>query len=82
MSAFSTAERADFVAKGWAEADGSYPIRTGHPEDIRNAVSDYNRSNGSATDKAHIIARARSMGRIDLLPNSWVEYNYRRIGHR
>lgn len=65
----SAAGRRREAANGEAEPDGSYPIRSA--QDVRNAVNDYNRSNGTAKDKAHIIARARAIGAEDALPDDW-----------
>lgn len=53
-----------------SEPDGSYPIETA--KDVRDAVDDYNRSNGTPTDKAHIIARARAIGAESALPDGWI----------
>lgn len=57
------------AAAAGAEPDGSYPINV--PKDVTDAVDDYNRSNGTPADKAHIIARARAIGATDKLPAGW-----------
>lgn len=65
----SAAGRRREAANGEAEADGSYPINSAH--DVRAAVDDYNRSNGTPKDRAHIIARARAIGAEGMLPADW-----------
>ncbi len=57
------------AASGEAKKDGSYPIKTA--KDVENAVKDWNRSGGSASDKKHIIARAKAIGATDSLPDDW-----------
>lgn len=75
----SAAGRRREAANGEAESDGSYPIRTAR--DVRNAVNDYNRSNGTAKDRAHIISRARAIGAEDELPDSWRKSLNEEISH-
>ena len=66
---YSTEERKGMADKGEALPDGSYPIKTA--KDVENAVADFGRANGSATDKAHIVARAKAIGCEDCLPDDW-----------
>lgn len=67
--AFSAAERDKLAKSGAAKSDGSYPIETAG--DVANAVKDFGRANGSASDKAHIVARAKAIGATDKLPDGW-----------
>jgi hypothetical protein len=66
---FAAAEREKDAASGIAMRDGSYPIE--RPEDVENAVRDYNRSGKRPEVKAHIIARAKAIGAEDMLPEDW-----------
>ncbi|MDE1971399.1 MAG: hypothetical protein KGI50_07540 [Patescibacteria group bacterium] len=65
---FSRKKRKALAKKGYAMADGSYPIVTSG--DLENAVQAYGRSPDQAT-KNHIIKRAHALGRTDLLPDKW-----------
>jgi HK97 family phage prohead protease len=80
--AFTTDERIAAAKKGQAIPirdssgkiiGGRYPIITA--EDLSNAVSAYGRGGssggGTAEIKRHIIKRARALGRMDLIPDSW-----------
>lgn len=66
---FSADERQSAANSGAALPDGSFPIKSA--EDVKNAV----RLVGKATDptkaKAHIIARAKSIGAAGELPDDW-----------
>lgn len=66
---YSDDERKKMAESGEAKSDGSYPIKTA--ADVSNAVNDFNRSNGSASDKKHIIDRAKAIGATDKLPADW-----------
>ena len=66
---FSTKEREKLADQGAARPDGSYPIKSA--KDVENAVKDFGRANGSAADKAHIIARAKAIGAETSLPDDW-----------
>ena len=68
---YSDDERKDMASKGEAKKDGSYPIKTA--TDVANAVKDWNRSKGSASDKRHIVKRAKAIGKeaTDNLPADW-----------
>jgi hypothetical protein len=68
---FSDEKRKKLAESGAAKPDGSYPIETA--KDVENAVKDFGRSNGSASDKAHIIARAKAIGAEASLPDDWVD---------
>ena len=67
---YSDEERKQGAKEGWAKKDGSYPIKTA--TDVANAVKDWFRSKGSASDKRHIIKRAKAVeGGTDQLPTDW-----------
>jgi hypothetical protein len=66
---FTEADRKELAASGHAKSDGSYPIVTS--SDVTAAVNDFNRSNGTPSDKAHIISRAEAIGAADNLPDDW-----------
>ena len=66
---YSTEQRGKMADKGQAKDDGSYPIKT--RADVSNAVRDFGRAKGSASDKAHIKARAKAIGAEDALPDDW-----------
>ncbi len=67
---YSDDERKQGAKEGWAKKDGSYPIKTA--KDVANAVKDWIRSKGSASDKRHIIKRAKAVsGGTDELPPDW-----------
>jgi len=57
--------------KGEALPDGSYPIR--NVSDLKNAIRAYGRAKESdrAKVKRHIMKRARTLGRSDLIPDNW-----------
>lgn len=66
---YSQAQRNEMAANGHAKPDGSFPIET--REDVINAVHDWGRAGSSASDKTHIIKRARAIGALDALPDDW-----------
>ena len=66
---YSAEERKQGAKEGWAKKDGSYPIKTA--DDVANAVKDWIRSKGSASDKRHIIKRAKALKATDKLPSDW-----------
>ena len=57
--------------KGQALPDGSYPIR--NIKDLKNAIQAYGRSKPSkrAKVRAHIMKRAKALGRADLIPDTF-----------
>lgn len=57
---FSTARRNKLAATGAAMPGGRYPITSG--EDVKNAISDYNRTGQSPAVAAHIRSRAKALG--------------------
>ncbi len=67
---YNTEQRKELAAKGHAMADGSYPIADA--ADLSNAIHAIGRGSGShAAIKAHIIKRAKAMGKTDMLPEDW-----------
>ena len=68
--AFSDETRQEMAESGGALPDGSYPIKT--ESDLRNAVSAYGRASDKKAAKAHIIKRARELGKENLIPANWV----------
>ena len=66
---FSDDERQQAADRGQALPDGSFPIKS--VEDLKNAIQAIGRAKDPAKAKAHIKARARALGRSDLLPDSW-----------
>lgn len=71
-SPVSTAERKKMAKTGVALDDGSFPI----PDvlHLKNAIRSYGRANEKdrAKVRRHIIRRARALGRVDLVPQSWL----------
>jgi len=63
------ASRRRLAKKGQARPDGSFPIP--NVAYLKKAIQAYGRANDKAAAKAHIIARAKALGRTDLLPDSW-----------
>jgi hypothetical protein len=65
----SMATRERMAEAGTAMPDGSYPIANG--ADLRNAIQSVGRAKDYEKAKAHIISRARSLGMMEMLPESW-----------
>jgi hypothetical protein len=63
------ASRRRLAKKGQARPDGSFPIP--NVAYLKKAIQAYGRANDKAGAKAHIISRAKALGRTDLLPDSW-----------
>lgn len=63
--------RRRLAREGKALPDGSFPIR--NITDLRNAVRAYGRSKPGSRGRVrkHIMRRARSLRRIDLIPDKW-----------
>ncbi len=66
---FSTDSRKNLAKSGKAMPDGSYPIVT--VQDLQNAIQAFGRATNKAAVKAHIMKRAKALGRTDLIPDSW-----------
>jgi DNA-binding ferritin-like protein len=66
--------RKDLAKSGKALPDGSYPIR--NVSDLKKAIRAYGRSNPSdrAKVRKHIVKRAKSLGKPELIPSNWKEY--------
>ena len=67
---FSQDQRDHLASTGAALPDGSFPIQNGG--DLENAIHAVGRAKDSARAKAHIIARAKSLGLTSKLPDDWV----------
>ena len=67
---FTAAEREKDAKSGAAMKDGSFPIE--NAEDLANAVKAYGRAKNKTAAKRHIIARAKALGKTDMLPDGWV----------
>jgi len=67
----STKTREKLAKEGKALPDGSYPIR--NIEELKDAIQAYGRSKPSkrAAVRRHIMKRARSLKRADLIPEKW-----------
>ncbi len=66
---YTRARRMDYAKRGLALPDGSYPIRD--VGDLRNAIQAYGLGKDREAAKRHIMKRARSLGRTDLIPDNW-----------
>lgn len=66
---FSDERREDLAKRGMALPDGSYPIE--NEEDLKNAIQAYGRAKDKEAAKAHIMKRARALGKEDLIPQNW-----------
>lgn len=67
--AFTDKEREDAADTGAALPDGSFPIK--NEQDLKNAVQAHGRAKDKDKAKAHIIARAKTLGATHLLPGDW-----------
>jgi hypothetical protein len=69
---FSTDERKRLAKSGIALPDGSYPIP--NAASLQDAIQAYGRSNPGdrARVRAHIIKRARALGKTSLIPEGWM----------
>jgi hypothetical protein len=66
---FTDEQREAAAASGEAMEDGSFPIKT--KADLENAIHAFGRAKDKAKAKAHIIARAKSLGCADMIPEGW-----------
>jgi len=66
---FTSEQRSDMAEEGEALPDGSYPID--NEEDLKNAIQAFGRAKDPKAAKAHIIMRARALGKMDMLPEDW-----------
>jgi hypothetical protein len=67
---FTSDQRNSLASTGAALPDGSFPIVT--RSDLSNAIHAIGRAKDPAKAKAHIIARAKTLGATDTLPDGWV----------
>ncbi len=73
---FSSKERDQLASTGAALPDGSFPIKS--VQDLKNAIHAIGRAKDPAKAKAHIIARAKSLGATSELPDGWVSKRHER----
>lgn len=66
---FSSHERQHDAGTGAALPDGSFPIE--NEQDLKNAIHAIGRAKDPAKARAHIEARAKSLGLTHLLPDGW-----------
>lgn len=66
---YSDKERQMLARRDMALPDGSFPIVT--VADLRNAIQSVGRASNYQRARNHIIRRAESLNRIDLLPEEW-----------
>lgn len=66
---FSDEQRQEQAKKGNALPDGSYPIV--NETDLKNAIQAYGRAKDKDKAKAHIVKRAKGLGKEDLIPENW-----------
>lgn len=66
---FSEFQRKKAADDGDAMSNGSFPIE--NKSDLANAVQAYGRAKDKAAAKRHIIKRAKALGAVDSLPESW-----------
>lgn len=69
MVDFTDQQRQNLADKGQAMPHGGYPIR--NKQDLARAVLALGRAKNPAAAKAWIIKRARALGAVDMLPDSW-----------
>ena len=65
----NTEQRRAMAEAGTAMPDGSFPIA--NVTDLHNAIHTIGLANHPEAAKEHIITRARALGAIDQLPESW-----------
>ncbi len=71
LRSFDPKERDRLAKKGMALPDGSFPIE--NSRDLKNAIWAYGRSSKEKREevKAHIIKRAKELGKEDMIPDIW-----------
>ena len=65
---YDTEQRKEMAAKGFALADGSFPIA--NLKDLKNAIMAYGRAKDQARAAKFIAKRAKALGAEDLIPDS------------
>jgi len=68
---FSDRRRKELAHDKKAMPDGSFPIES--EEDLKNAIQAVGRAKDYDKAKAHIISRAKAMGKTSLLPDDWTK---------
>jgi hypothetical protein len=71
---YSDKQREAMQSSGEAMEGGGYPIKT--VADLKNAIQAIGRAKDRAATVAHIIARAKKLGREDLIPDSFKEVKH------
>lgn len=66
---FSEERRSELAKGGMALPDGSYPIE--NESDLKNAIQAFGRAKDKEAAKAHIMKRAKALGKEDLIPENW-----------
>lgn len=66
---FTEKQRDKLASEGKALPDGSYPIR--NSSDLSNAIQAVGRAKNYDRAKAHIIKRAKALGKTSMLPDKW-----------
>ena len=66
---FDTAQREAAAKDGSAMPGGRFPIK--NEEDLKNAIKLRGQASDKKAVKAHIMARAKAIGKSDLLPPKW-----------
>lgn len=70
---FTADQRGQAADKGQAMSDGSFPIK--NVADLKNAIQAIGRAKNPAAAKAHIEARAKALGKENLIPDTWKSAN-------
>jgi len=66
---FTADQRRRMAGRGQAMAGGGFPIA--NVEDLENAIRAIGRAKDPDAARAHIRARAKALGRSDLIPDTW-----------
>jgi len=76
----SREKRQQLAKKGYALPDGSYPITS--VDSLKDSIQAYGRSKPGkrAAVRRHIMKRARSLGRYDLVPEKWKSLSSQELG--
>jgi hypothetical protein len=69
LAFFSRERRQKLAKEGKALPDGSFPIVS--ESDLKNAIQAYGRASNKAAARRHIMKRARSLKKYDLVPEEW-----------
>src|SRR5262249_50896293 len=70
MAKYDAEQLRQMAANGEAMKDGSYPI--GDAEDLQNAIDAVGRGGADHdTIRAHIIRRAKALGKSSMIPDNW-----------